>query len=107
VVVLLAPGSPGRAVARDDEAELGRLAVAGPARRTGIGRALAAFCEERARTAGWQAIALWSRPGQVEAHRLYESLGYHRMPERDAVDATGHERLVFRLSLSASPRPRR
>jgi ribosomal protein S18 acetylase RimI-like enzyme len=99
VVVLLAPGAPGRVVADDDEAELSRLAVASLARGMGIGRALTRFCEERARKAGWSAIALWSRPRQVDAHRLYESLGYLRVPERDSVDATGYGRLVFRLAL--------
>jgi len=65
----------------------------------GIGRALVSSCERRARTAGWSAIALWSRPRQVEAHRLYESLGYRRVPERDSIDETGHGRLVFCLAL--------
>jgi ribosomal protein S18 acetylase RimI-like enzyme len=99
VVVLLAPGAPGRVAAEGDEAELSRLAVASAARGMGIGRALTRFCEERARAAGWSAITLWSRPRQVEAHRLYESLGYRRVPERDSVDETGHGRLVFRLAL--------
>lgn len=98
-VVLFAPGAPGRIVAGPEEAELSRLAVASWARRMGIGRALVGFCERRARAAGWGAIALWSRPGQIEAHRLYESLGYRRVPERDSVDETGHGRLVFRLAL--------
>jgi len=99
VVALLAPGAPGRAVATPGEAELSRLAVAASARRRGIGRALTAFCKDRARAEGWGAIALWSRPRQVEAHRLYESLGYRRVPDRDTVDETGHGRLVFRLEL--------
>ena len=99
VVVLFAPGAPGRDVAEAGDAELSRLAVAATARRSGIGRALATYCERRARAAGWSAIALWSRPGQVEAHRLYESLGYRRAPERDSVDKGGHGRLVFRLAL--------
>lgn len=99
VVALLAPGAPGRVVADRDEAELSRLAVASSARGMGIGRALTRLCEERAREAGWSAIALWSRPRQVEAHRLYESLGYRRVPVRDSVDRTGHGRLVFRLAL--------
>ena len=81
------------------EAELSRLAVASAERGRGIGRALVEFCERRARAAGWPAIALWSRPGQVEAHRLYESLGYRRLAERDSVDATGLPRLAFRLDL--------
>ncbi|HEX6228598.1 MAG TPA: GNAT family N-acetyltransferase [Solirubrobacterales bacterium] len=98
-VVLLGPEAPQRAEAREGEAEIARLAVAATARRGGIGRALVEFCEQRARAAGWRSIALWSRPGQVEAHRLYESLGYRRVPERDSTDATGHRRLVFRREL--------
>lgn len=99
VVALFAPGTPSRAIAQAGEAELARLVVAAPARRLGIGRALARRCEELARAAGWEAIALWSRRYQTEAHRLYESLGYERVPGRDSVDETGHERLAFRRSL--------
>jgi len=98
-VALAAPGAPGLVVAGPEEAELSRLAVAFGARRGGAGRALAACCEQRARAAGWSAIALWSRPAQVEAHRLYESRGYRRVAERDSVDATGQARVVFRLDL--------
>ena len=99
VVALYGPEAPGRVVATAGEAELSRLAVASAERGRGIGRALVEFCERRARAAGWPAIALWSRPGQVEAHRLYESLGYRRLAERDSVDATGLPRLAFRLDL--------
>jgi ribosomal protein S18 acetylase RimI-like enzyme len=99
VAALVAPNAPDRAVARDGEAELCRLVVAAGARRQGVGRALAERCEELAREAGWQAIALWSRRYQTAAHRLYGSLGYRRISERDSVDASGHERLVFRLEL--------
>lgn len=98
-VVLFAPGTPKRAVATADEAELSRLVVAAPARRLGIGRTLVSNCEAIARAEGWNAIALWSRPYQEAAHRLYESLGYARLPERDSVDESGHGRLVFRLDL--------
>jgi ribosomal protein S18 acetylase RimI-like enzyme len=106
VVALLAPGAEGRAIARDGEAELARLAVAPAARRAGIGRALIARCEQLARAEGWPAIALWSRPYQTAAHRLYESLGYRRAPERDTTDETGHGRLVFVLDLGAGVAPR-
>jgi ribosomal protein S18 acetylase RimI-like enzyme len=98
-VALFAPGTPGRAVAQADEAELSRLAVSASARRLGIGQALVRHCHELASAAGWSAIALWSRRYQVAAHRLYESLGYRRVPERDQADESGHERLVFRLAL--------
>jgi ribosomal protein S18 acetylase RimI-like enzyme len=97
VVALLAPGEPTRAIARDDEAELARLVVSSAARRRGIGRALANRCTKLTQGEGWQAISLWSRPYQRAGHRLYESLGYRRQPERDTVDETGFERLVFRL----------
>jgi predicted N-acetyltransferase YhbS len=99
VVALFAPGAPDRAVAWAGEAELSRLAVAATARGAGVGRALATLCTERATAAGWSAIALWSRPYQHEAHRLYESLGYERASERDSVDESGFERLVFHLEL--------
>ena len=97
-VALFPPGTPGTVVARPGEAELGRLAVASWARRRGIGRELVRHCERYGSAAGWAAIVLWSRPAQVEAHRLYESLGYRRLPERDSRDAAGG-RLAFRLSL--------
>jgi ribosomal protein S18 acetylase RimI-like enzyme len=100
VVVLYAPDAPRRAVAEAGEAELSRLAVAVQARRHGVGRALARWCEAQARAEGWRAIALWSRPAQTAAHRLYESLGYSRLPERDSIDAGG-DRLVFRLALDS------
>jgi ribosomal protein S18 acetylase RimI-like enzyme len=99
VVALLAPDEPSRAIAGEGEAELARLAISSDARRRGIGRALAERCAELARAEGWPAIALWSRPYQTAGHRLYESLGYARLPELDSVDETGHGRIVFCLSL--------
>lgn len=102
VVALLAPDEPSRAIAGEGEAELARLVVGSGTRRRGIGRALAERCAELARAEGWPAIALWSRPYQTAGHRLYESLGYARLPERDSIDDTGHGRLVFRLSIEPS-----
>jgi ribosomal protein S18 acetylase RimI-like enzyme len=99
VVALLAPGQSSYAVAAEGEAELARLVVGSAARRQGIGRELAERCAELARAEGWPAIALWSRPYQVAGHRLYESLGFVRVPARDTVDETGFGRLVFGLSL--------
>ncbi|HEX7244333.1 MAG TPA: GNAT family N-acetyltransferase [Solirubrobacterales bacterium] len=98
VVALLAPAEPSCTVACEGEAELARLVVGSGARRQGIGRALAERCAELARAEGWPAIVLWSRPYQTAGHRLYESLGYARVPERDSVDETGFGRLVFRLA---------
>lgn len=99
VVALIAPGTPGRAVAQDGEAELSRLVASASVRRLGIGEGLVNHCRDQATAAGWSAIALWSRRYQTAAHHLYESLGYERVPERDRSDESGHERLVFRLAL--------
>ncbi len=101
VVALLAPDQPSRAVALPDEAELARLVVSSTFRRQGVGRALADRCAELTRSEEWSAISLWSRPYQRAGHRLYESLGYRRRPERDSVDETGFDRLVFRLDLES------
>lgn len=98
VIALFAPGAAGRSVAGPGEAELARLAVAEKARRQGVGRALVERCAVEARGLGAEAIALWSRPYQTDAHRLYASLGYRRVPERDGEDRDGR-RWVFRLDL--------
>ncbi|HEY2479983.1 MAG TPA: GNAT family N-acetyltransferase [Solirubrobacterales bacterium] len=98
VAAVFPPGAPGRSVAGAGEAEFARLAVAGPARRQGIARALVEACTEWARRFGAEAIVLWSRPYQTEAHALYESLGWRRVPERDDDDREGR-RWVFRLDL--------
>ncbi len=98
VVGFAPPGAARKVVAGSGEAELSRLAVAAAARRQGVGRALAELCGAEARAAAAAALVLWSRPYQVEAHRLYESLGYRRAPERDAEDAEGRC-LVFALDM--------
>lgn len=93
-VVFYRPGAPGAPTEVAAEAGLRMLAVSSAARGQGIGRELALQCERRAREERAQAIVLWSRPFQVEAHRLYESLGYRRAPERDGSDPEGR-RWVF------------
>ncbi len=98
VVVFLPLGSVGWIAA--DEAALTRLAVRTAARGRGTGRALAERCSAEARAEGAARIVLWSRPYQVAAHRLYESLGYRYVPDRDFSDADGGRR-VFVLDLGA------
>jgi ribosomal protein S18 acetylase RimI-like enzyme len=98
VAAVFAPGASGRAVARPGEAEFARLAVAAAARRRGLGRKLVVAATARARREGADAIVLWSRPYQTDAHALYESLGWRRAPERDEDDRDGR-RLVFVLDL--------
>ncbi len=98
VIVLLPGDSEWARASTAEEAEISRLAVRSSARRSGVARALMSFCQERAEARGYSAIALWTRPAQGAAHRLYESLGYCRAPERDTTDRYG-PRLVYRLKL--------
>jgi ribosomal protein S18 acetylase RimI-like enzyme len=70
--------------------------------RRGVGRALAGLCERRARECGAVVLVLWGRPYQVPAHRLYESLGFRRAPERDSTDPEG-PRVVLVRDLGSPP----
>jgi ribosomal protein S18 acetylase RimI-like enzyme len=77
------PGSPEREVAGDGEAELRMLAVDPGAQGRGIGRALVEAVVERARAQGLRRVVLSTAPWSTAAHRLYERLGFVRVPERD------------------------
>ncbi|HYC82321.1 MAG TPA: GNAT family N-acetyltransferase [Solirubrobacterales bacterium] len=100
IIALVPAAAPRGVVARRGEAELSRLAIAAQARGRGVGRALAEHVVGLAREEGAEKMALWSRPYQLEAHSLYESLGFRRTPERDERDPDGR-RWVFTLALAA------
>jgi ribosomal protein S18 acetylase RimI-like enzyme len=82
-VTITPPGTPLSKDARADEAEFRFLGVAPTAWGTGVAEALVAACEERARAAGAVRMVIsvidWNEVGL----RLYERLGYRRVPERD------------------------
>jgi ribosomal protein S18 acetylase RimI-like enzyme len=65
------------------------LAVDPAARRRGIGQRLVGWCIGEARQHEAPAICLHSAIFQITAHRLYERLGFKRMPERDLGAAAG------------------
>lgn len=94
VVVYYPPSTSSREVPSAGEAELTRLAVAASNRGRGIGRTLVQQCLQRAKENRAEALVLWSRPHQEEAHRLYLSLGFTHTLSRDGTDSTG-ERWVF------------
>jgi ribosomal protein S18 acetylase RimI-like enzyme len=77
-VVYAAPGSPWQDLARGTEAEF-RMLAAG----RGVGEALVRACIERAKQAAAPRIVLSTGPEMLAAHRLYERLGFVRVPERD------------------------
>lgn len=70
-----------------EDAELKSLYVAAQARRRGLGERLTRLVEDTARQRGHRRIELWSDTRFADAHRLYERLGYRRLPEtRDLHD---------------------
>lgn len=76
-------GSPYSEVSQEGEAEFRMLAVARSARGRGIGRLLAQACVDRSRAAGASRVVISTSTDMAPAHRLYESMGFARLPERD------------------------
>lgn len=88
-------GSRLRQLAEVGEREFRMLAVGAEARGEGVGEALVRACIDRAEASGARALVLWTQPGMLAAHRLYERLGFVRTSERDVPDARGFTRLVY------------
>jgi ribosomal protein S18 acetylase RimI-like enzyme len=93
------PGSPYREVAEDGEGEFRMLAVSPAARGAGVGEALTRHCLQRTRDLGLDRVVMCSADNMAAAHRLYERLGFTRMPERDWEPAAGVRLLAFTLDL--------
>lgn len=99
--------SPVAEVGREGEAVFRMLAVLPQARRRGIGEALVRECLQRAQHRGCHAVALSTMPTMHAAHRLYERLGFHRMPERDWSPREGVDLVVYGRSLLGTSRSAR
>ncbi|KQW48396.1 acetyltransferase [Nocardioides sp. Root1257] len=98
--VTIAPlGSAWREIAADDEGEFRMLSVSPTARRRGVGDALARLVDDHFRDLGCRGIVLSSLAQMTSAHRIYERLGYHRVPERDWSPAPGVDLLAFAKEL--------
>ncbi|MFF0342140.1 GNAT family N-acetyltransferase [Kribbella sp. NPDC004875] len=92
-------GSVYREIGRDDEGEFRMLGVAGRARGQGIGRALTERCIERTREQGLRRIVMSSAKYMTTAHRIYERLGFVRIPERDWAPIPGVDLYAFALDV--------
>ncbi len=98
-VALAAHGAPlANLTHHQDERQICLLAVLPDRQGNGIGSALMRWCISRAREEGAKTVLLWTRPSQVKAHRLYENLGFARVPELDSAP-DGHARLSYSLRL--------
>ncbi|WP_164512788.1 GNAT family N-acetyltransferase [Leucobacter chromiireducens] len=76
-----------------DELDLRLLGVSPAARRRGVGAALMRDVAARAAAAGFRTVVLKTGPAMLGAHRLYETLGYERRPERDGLWIGGERTL--------------
>ncbi|NUL43908.1 GNAT family N-acetyltransferase [Cellulosimicrobium funkei] len=83
-VVLTLPGMPMSETAREGELEFRMLAVDPRVQRRGVARALVRAAIDRAeQLEGVAAVVLTTMVTMTGAHRLYESEGFVRVPERD------------------------
>ncbi len=71
----------------EDAGELKCLYVAPALRRQGWGRRLSDLTIDHARRAGRQRMILWTDTRFLDAHRLYERLGFRRCGQRDLADS--------------------
>lgn len=83
-----------------ESAEVRTIYVRKDRRRLGLARALTQMGIEHARHAGYGAVYLWSDKRYVEAHRLYESMGFERIGERDVRITNSYSEWRYRLILA-------
>ena len=98
-VALVLEGDFGEITESDDEASFRMLVVDPTVRGRGVGELLVRTCLDRARTADKRRMVLSTDPRMAPAHRLYERLGFRRLPERDWSPVPGVDLLVYALEL--------
>ena len=98
-VALVLEGDFGEITESDDEASFRMLVVDPTVRGRGVGELLVRTCLGRARAAGKRRMVLSTDPRMASAHRLYERLGFRRLPERDWSPVPGVDLLVYALEL--------
>jgi ribosomal protein S18 acetylase RimI-like enzyme len=98
-VALVLDGEFGEILQSETEAGFRMLSVDRTARGRGIGELLVRGCLERARAAGKRRMVLSTDVRMSAAHRLYERLGFTRLPERDWSPIPGVDLLAYALDL--------
>ena len=98
-VALVLTGHFGEITESDDEAAFRMLVVDPAVQGRGVGRLLVTTCLDRARTAGKRRVLLSTDRRMTTAQRLYERLGFTRLPERDWSPRAGIDLLVYAIDL--------
>jgi ribosomal-protein-alanine N-acetyltransferase len=89
----------GIAARSEDEGEILALAVDGPSRGAGLGRALLESLLERLRADGARRVHLEVRGSNASALALYESLGFRESRRRERYYRDGEDALELGVSL--------
>lgn len=98
-VALVLTGEFGEILTSGDEAGFRMLSVDHAARGQGIGELLVRSCLDRARAAGKARMVLSADARSTAAHRLYQRLGFRRLPARDWSPIPGVQLLAYVLDL--------
>ena len=98
-VALELDGAFGEVTAGPEEAAFRMLAVDPAARGQGVGERLVLACLDGARAADKRRMVLSTDTRMAAAHRLYERLGFTRLPERNWSPLPGIDLLVYALDL--------
>ncbi|GAA2755552.1 GNAT family N-acetyltransferase [Actinopolymorpha rutila] len=93
------PGSPYHELSGPGEGEFRMLAVAPAAQGRGVGELLVRTILRRAHADGHHAVVLSTTAGAHRAHRLYERLGFDRVPDRDWQPVPGLTLLAYRREI--------
>ncbi|MFD5827151.1 GNAT family N-acetyltransferase [Lentzea sp. NPDC060358] len=98
-VTVVRPGTPYAEISREGELEFRMLSVSAVARGRGVGESLVRAVVDQARATGVARVVLSSSEKMLAAHRLYERLGFTRLPERDWSPLPGTPLMAFAYSL--------
>jgi ribosomal protein S18 acetylase RimI-like enzyme len=98
-VALVLAGDFGEVTTSDEEAAFRMLVVDPDVQGRGIGELLVTTCLDRARAAGKSRMVLSTGTRMTAAQRLYERLGFTRLPERDWSPVPGIDLLVYSREL--------
>jgi ribosomal protein S18 acetylase RimI-like enzyme len=98
-VALVLAGEFGEITSSEEEAAFRMLVVDPVTRGRGVGELLVRTCLARARAAGKRRMVLSTDPRMTAAHRLYERLGFVRLPERDWSPLPGVRLMAYALEL--------
>lgn len=98
-VTIAFPGSDAAEIAREGELEFRMLAVLPDAQGCGVGALLVDACVERARDLRLRRVVISVADDNERALRLYDRLGFVRLPERDWTPAPDVHLLGYALDL--------